>query len=70
MAIQQPLSQAGAETNVREDAEIQVKVADKIIERFEGDHQSVGEPRENRGAARNGAGGAFEMGGKGKARFP
>ena len=38
MAIQQPLSQAGAETNVREDAEIQVKVADKIIERFEGDH--------------------------------
>ena len=42
MAIQQPLSQAGAETNVREDAEIQVKVADKIIERFEEDeHMSA-----------------------------
>ncbi len=39
MAIQQPLSEAGAETNVREDAEIRVKVADKIIGRFEGDER-------------------------------
>ncbi len=39
MAIQQPLSEAGVEMNVREDAEIQVQVADKIIERFEGDAQ-------------------------------
>ncbi len=37
MAIQQPLSKAGVEMNVREDAEIQVKVADKIIERFQSD---------------------------------
>jgi Mn2+/Fe2+ NRAMP family transporter len=37
MAIQTPLSKAGVEMNVREDAEIQVKVADKIIERFKDD---------------------------------
>jgi Mn2+/Fe2+ NRAMP family transporter len=37
MAIQLPLSEAGREMNIREDAAIQVKVADKIIERFDGD---------------------------------
>jgi Mn2+/Fe2+ NRAMP family transporter len=37
MAIQLPLTEAGKEMNIREDAAIQVKVADKIIERFEGD---------------------------------
>ncbi len=35
MAIQQPITKAGVEMNIREDAEIQVKVADKIIGRFE-----------------------------------
>ncbi len=37
MAIQLPLTEAGKEMNIREDAAIQVRVADKIIERFEGD---------------------------------
>ena len=37
MAIQLPLTEAGKEMNIREDAAIQVKVADKIIERFERD---------------------------------
>lgn len=39
MAIQAPVTQVGKVENSREDAEIQVKVADKIIERFEGDAQ-------------------------------
>ncbi len=37
LTIQQPITKAGAEMNIREDAEIQVKVADQIIKRFEGD---------------------------------
>lgn len=37
MAIQTPMTEAGKIENIREDAEIQVKVSDKIIERFEGD---------------------------------
>lgn len=39
MAIQAPITEAGKVENMREDAEIQVQVADKVIERFEGDAQ-------------------------------
>jgi Mn2+/Fe2+ NRAMP family transporter len=42
MAIQTPITEAGKVENIREDAEIQAKVADKIIERFSGEqHKAI-----------------------------
>ncbi len=69
MAIQQPLSKAGVEMNIREDAEIQAKVADKIIERFSGEqHKAINLDKvtEQRDSARA----EVAMGRKGKGRFP
>ena len=42
MAIQAPITEAGKVENIREDAEIQAKVSDKIIERFSDErHQAI-----------------------------